>query len=211
MKNELNTRFEMKDLGKAKTCIGLEIDRIRSQNILTVTQSKYAQAVLKRFKMSTSNPCATPMEQSLRVSKQIPETCADDQPCPGPYRQAIGCLMFLMAGTRPDIAFAIGKLSQQCADPRQSHWTGVKRVVRYLRGSHRLGIVFGKDDLGMELHGYSDAYWGGCLQSRNSTSGYVFKLCGGPISWDSRKQTVVAKSTCEAEYIALSEACKEAA
>ena len=211
MKNELNKRFDMKDLGEAKTCIGLEIDRIRSENILTVTQSKYAQAVLTRFKMSTSNPCVTPMDQSYHVAKQVAETDTEDKPCSAPYRQAIGCLMFLMVGTRPDIAFAIGKLSQHCADPRESHWTGVKRVLRYLRGSQRLGLVFGKDDLGTELHGYSDADWGGCLQSRRSTSGYVFKLCGGPISWASRKQTVVAKSTCEAEYIALCEACKEAA
>lgn len=211
MKNELNKRFDMKDLGEAKTCIGLEIDRIRSKHVLTVTQSKYAQAVLKRFKMSACNPCVTPMEQSRHVTMQVAETGTDDNPCFEPYRQAIGCLMFLMVGTRPDIAFAIGKLSQHCADPHESHWSGVKRVLRYLRGSQHLGIVFGKDDLGTELHGYSDADWGGCLESRKSTSGYVFKLCDGPISWASRKQTVVAKSTCEAEYIALSEACKEAA
>ena len=77
MKNELNTRFEMKDLGEAKTCVGLEIDRIRSENILTVTKSKYARAVLKRFKMSTSNPCATLMEPSLHVRKQVTETGTD--------------------------------------------------------------------------------------------------------------------------------------
>ena len=211
MKNELNRRFEMKDLGEAKTCIGLEIDRNRSKNILTVTQSKYAHAVLNRFKMSKSNQCATPMEQSSHVATQVADTHTSDKPCSAPCRQAIGCLMFLMVGTRPDIAFAIGKLAQHCADPRESHWSGVKRVLRYLRGSQRLGLVFCKDDLDTELHGYSDADWGGCLKSRKSTSGYVFKLCGGPISWASRKQTVVAKSTCEAEYIALSEACKEAA
>ena len=87
----------------------------------------------------------------------------------------------------------------------------MKLVLRYLRGSHCLGIVFGKDDLGTELHGYSDPDWGGCLQSRKSTSGYAFRLCGGPISWASPNQTVVAKSTCKVDYIALSEACKEAA
>ena len=186
MKNELNTRFEMKGLGEAKTCIGLEIDCFRSKNILTVTQSKYAQAVLKRFKMSTSNPCATPMDQSHHVAKQSSETDAEDKPCSTPYRQAIDCLVFLMVGTRPDIAFAIGKLAQHCADPLESHCTGVKRVLRYLRGLQRLGLVFCKDDLGTELHGYSDADWGGCLKSRKSTSGYVFKLCGGSISWASR-------------------------
>ncbi|CDF35378.1 unnamed protein product [Chondrus crispus] len=100
-----------------------------------------------------------------------------------PYREAVGSLMYLMVGTRPDLAYAIGKLSQHSANPCESHWAGVKRVMRYVQGTRNLGI---------------------------STSGYVFKFCGGAISWSSRKQTVVATSTCEAEYIALCEACKEA-
>ena len=82
--------------------------------------------------------------------------------------------------------------------------------MRYLKGTQNLGIVFDNKSKSPELSGFSDADWAGCQNSRKSTSGYVFKFCGGAISWSSRKQTVVATSTCEAEYIALCEACKEA-
>ena len=119
--------------------------------------------------------------------------------------------MFLMVGTRPDLAFAIGKLSQHCADPLESHWLSVKRILRYVRGTQNVGIEYHKSDSTPKLHGFSDADWGGCGISRKSTSGFVFQLCGGAISWSSRRQTAVATSTCEAEYIALCETCKEAA
>ena len=216
MKSELRKRFEMKDLGEAKVCIGLEISRDRKSRTIRITQSKYAGSVLDRFNMSACNPCATPMEKNLHpevISGPVSES---------PYRQAIGCLMFLMVGTRPDLAYAVGKLSQHCEQPLEGHWGAVKRVLRYVRGTQSQGIVLGyahgdvsktgNEDLSsVNLVGYSDADWGGCLESRKSTSGFVFKLCGGAISWCSRKQTVVATSTCEAEYLALKEACKEAA
>ena len=118
--------------------------------------------------------------------------------------------MYLMVGTRPDLAYAIGKLSQHSANPCESHWAGVERVMRYVQGTRNLEIVFNSKSKSPELLGFSDADWAGCQDSRKSTSGYVFKFCGGAVSWSSRKQTVVATSTCEAEYIALCEACKEA-
>ncbi|CDF39892.1 unnamed protein product [Chondrus crispus] len=146
MKGELNKRFEMKDLGKAKVCIGLEIERDRSAKTL------------------------------------------------------MGSLMYLMVGTRPDLAYAIGKLSQHSANPCESHWAGVKRVMRYVQGTRNLGIVFDNKSKSPELFGFSDADWAGCSDSRKSTSGYVFKFCGGAISWSSRKQTVVATSTWTISY-----------
>ena len=212
MKQELSKRFEMKDLGEAKLCIGLEIQRDRSQRNLRLTQAKYAASILERFNLSKCNPCLTPMDQSRAHSDQNkPKIDSDDPPTNAPYREAIGCLMFLMVGTRPDLAYAIGKLSQHCADPRRSHWLAVKHVLRYVHGTQNIGIEFVKSDSTPKLNGYSDADWGGCHESRKSTSGFVFKLCGGAVSWASRRQTVVATSTCEAEYIALCEACKEAA
>ena len=210
MKGELNKRFEMKDLGEAQVWIGLEIRRNRVSGELWLGQLKYAASVLDRFNMSNCNPSLTPMKQHRISIGNTSMAVAHDSPTNAPYRQAIGCLMFLMVGTHPDLAYAIGKLSQHCSDPRESYWTAVKRVFRYLPQTKHMGIVFTKRKSEPHLVGFSDADWGGCLESRKSTSGYVFQICGGAVSWSSRKQTVVATSSCEAEYVALCEACKEA-
>ena len=210
VKGELNKRFEMKDLGEAQVCIGLEIRRNRDSGELWLGQQKYAASVLDRFNMLKCNPCLTPMEQQRTLPGTTSMAVVHDSSTNAPYRQAIGCLMFLMVGTRPDLAYAIGKLSQHCSDPRESHWTAVKRVFRYLQQTKQMGIVFSKSKCEPRLVGFSDADWGGCIESRKSTSGYVFQICGGAVGWSSRKQTVVATSSCEAEYIALCEACKEA-
>ena len=208
MKGELGKRFEMKDLGEAKVCIALEIRRDRTAKTLSLTQTKtkYESNVLERFRMSTCNPSLTPMEpgRTTTISTE------NDSETNAPYREAVGCLMYLMVGTRPDLAYAIGKLSQHSANPCESHWAGVKRVMRYVQGTRNLGIVFNSKSKSPDFLGFSDVDWAGCSDSRKSTSGYVFKFCSGAISWSSRKQTMVATSTCEAEYIALCEACKEA-
>lgn len=125
-----------------------------------------------------------------------------------PYRQAIGSLMYLMISSRPDLAFAIGKLSQHSENPTENHWIAVKRLLRYVNSTREFGILYdGK--LNFRIEAYSDADWGGCELSRKSTSGSILLLSGGAVSWKSKKQTCVATSTCEAEYIALCLATKE--
>ena len=209
IKGELSRRFEMKDLGEAKIILGLEITRDRSSHKLWLSQTKYATSVLERFGMRDCRPVATPMlqcrnnEESLDVLDQN-ETSSDV-----PYRQAIGALMYLMISTRPDLAFAVGKLARFCEKPQEKHWVAVKRVFRYISGTKDLGILF-DGRLPLELNGYSDSDWAGDLGDRKSTGGFVFLMSSGPVSWSSRKQTIVAASSCEAEYISLSTASKEA-
>ena len=116
--------------------------------------------------------------------------------------------MYLMLGSRPDLAFAVGKLARFCENPRQKHWTAVKRIFRYLSGSREMGLVF-RRDCQLGLIGYSDSDWAGDLGDRKSTGGFVFSMSGAPVSWSSRKQTIVAASSCEAEYIALCACSKE--
>eukprot|EP00171_Calliarthron_tuberculosum_P009762 IDg9762t1 len=156
--------------------------------------------------MQNCKPVATPMETSNKLTL-FP---GDQDPAVYiPYRQAVGSLMYLMVGTRPNLAFVVGKLSQFCEKPLKSHWMAVKRVLRYISGTRDRGILFGTSQ-SLDLVGYSDSDWGGCLETRKSTSGYVFMLAGGVVSWRSRKQTVVATSSCEAEYIASCLGTKEA-
>lgn len=211
MKNELNKRFEMKDLGEAKLCLGLEITRDRPNRRLHLTQSKYIVGILERFGMEDSKPVATPMEGTFSYEDRVELDCSGKQEgimTNVPYREAIGSLMYLMIGTRPDLAFCVGKLSQFCEAPKERHWVAVKRVLRYVSGTRTHGILF-DGSKSIEAHGFSDSDWAGDVSDRKSVSGYAFLMAGGVVSWSSRKQTVVATSSCEAEYIAMSVACKE--
>jgi hypothetical protein len=113
-----------------------------------------------------------------------------------------------MITTRPDIAYAIGKLSQHNQNPRNHDWVAVKRVLRYISGTRDFGILY-DGSKALSIDGYSDADWGGCKATRKSTSGAIFLVAGGAVSWRSKKQTCVATSTCEAEYIASCLAAKE--
>ena len=111
--------------------------------------------------------------------------------------------------TRPDITYSVSNLARFSQHPTREHWTGVKRLLRYLKGTADLGILYTREKSG-ELRGYTDADWGGDQDSRISTSGYVFLRAGGAVSWKSRKQQTVALSTAEAEYVAASAAAQEA-
>lgn len=113
--------------------------------------------------------------------------------------------MYAMLGSRPDIAYAVGLVSQFSTNPNNQHWAAVKRIFRYLAGTRGLGILYGESG---NCAGYTDSDWAGSPDWK-STSGYIFLLNGGAVSWASRKQSVVALSSMEAEYIALTQAVKE--
>lgn len=125
------------------------------------------------------------------------------------YQSAVGSLLYMSTSTRPDIAFAVGNVARFSANPTRLHWTGVKRIFRYLKGTSDMGLYY-SSSVEDDLVGYSDSDWAGDCDDRRSVSGYMFKLCGAPISWRSKKQTTVALSTAEAEYVALSSATQEA-
>ena len=169
LKGELSKRFEMKDLGPANVMLGIEIKRHRVDRKLFFSQSACAKEVLTRFGMERSKAVSTPMEKLRHLTAEELTSPAGDVP----YRQVIGSLMYLMTGTRPDIAFAIGKLSQHCEKPLHCHWVALKRVLRYVSGTRTHGILF-DGRAGTQTRGYSDSDWAGCVESRKSTSGCVF-------------------------------------
>uniref|UniRef100_H3GB36 Reverse transcriptase Ty1/copia-type domain-containing protein n=2 Tax=Phytophthora ramorum TaxID=164328 RepID=H3GB36_PHYRM len=210
-KQALSHRFEMTDMGQLKYFLGMEIEQDVVTGKMSMRQTKFAKDILQKFSMDKSNPIKTPQDPGLKLTKAMCEGgCKHDETMVNvPYRNAVGCLMYLMVGTRPDLAAAVGVLSQFAADPCPTHWQALKRVFRYIQGTKTHGIEF-QASCNDGLQGYSDADWAGDIESRRSTSGYAFMMNGGCISWRSKKQRTVALSSTEAEYMALSEATQEA-
>ena len=127
------------------------------------------------------------------------------------YQSRIGSLTFTAICIRPDLSFAVGQLAQAAQYPDAQHELAVKRVLCYLGGTKSYGLHYCKSgNERLILHGYSDGDWAGCTKTRKSISGWIFMLCGAAISWQSKKQSVVAMSSCKAEYIALISSAREA-
>ncbi|CAH2083649.1 unnamed protein product [Euphydryas editha] len=202
IKNKLMQYLEMKDLGKASQCVGLNITR--DGDTIMIDQGKYIRDVLTKYGMSDCKPCKTPIEVGLKFTKS-----AEDEEMNYPYQQAIGCLLYIAQGTRPDISFAVNTLSRFNKEPRAEHWTAVKRVMRYLQGTKDMKLTYTKDGES-NMRGFCDADWASNNIDRKSCTGYVFISQGGAVSWCSRRQQTVALSTAEAEYMAMSSAAQEA-
>ena len=151
-----------------------------------------------------------PLEETKSIEDRLEwESDQEDHATNMPYREAIGSLMYLMIGSRPDLAFAVGKLARFCENPKLKHWMAIKRVLRYVNGTLKMGLCYGGYS-GEPVFGYTDSDWAGDASDRKSTSAYVFMVSGAAVSWCSRKQTITATSSCEAEYVAACMACKEA-
>lgn len=208
LKNLLMKNFKMKDLGELKFFLGMEISRDRQAKKIYLSQQRYLKDILRRFGMQDCKAVVTPLEDGLKLSKELPlgTEKGEEEPVDGIYRSIIGSLMYAMIATRPDIAYAVGLLSRFMVNPGKRHLECAKRVLRYLRGTISLSLEFSGDLL---LKGFSDADWAGCPDERKSTSGFVFYLGNGAISWKSSRQTTVALSSTEAEYIALCTAARE--
>ena len=194
------------DNGNIHYVLGMQITRDRTNRTLTISHPNYLSNVLKRFNMENCRPVATPLEAGRKFQKASDnDKLFHDISL---YQQAIGCLTYASTTTRPDIAAAVSTLSQYMSKPSVDHWTGVKRVLRYIRGTINHGLCFSADNDNV-LVGFSDSDWAGDIDTRRSTSGYTFFLGKSLISWSSRKQATVAKSSTEAEYVALSGATQE--
>lgn len=206
LKEKLKREFEMTDLNEVKTFLGLSIEYDRATGFLCINQRQYLEGLLNRFNMGDCKPVLTPIATGLKL-----ERCTDaSRETDKPYRQLVGCLMYITTTSRPDICAAVNYFSgfQSCAT--EEHWSHLKRILRYLRGTLDLRLEFRRGEECSLLEGYVDADWAGDVCDRRSTSGFVFSVLGGLVSWATRKQTSVALSSAEAEYVALSVGATEA-
>lgn len=204
LKSQLSSEFKIKDLGEARKCLGMNITRDLKTGTIFLDQKDYVNQILRKFNFENCNSVKTPLESNLELDE------ISNSNVKYPYQNLVGSLMYLAVLTRPDIAFSVSYLSQYNSCYSESHWKCAKRVLRYLQGTKNLGLKFEKEGTSSYLEGFVDADWATCKRDRRSYTGYVFKLCGSAVSWESCKQRTVALSSAEAEYMALSDACKEA-
>ncbi|KAJ6003561.1 hypothetical protein N7522_006253 [Penicillium canescens] len=193
----LQTEFRLNDLGTPRSFLGIQFD-YHVDGSVSIHQHQYIQKVLSDFGMESCQPKSTPMNPK-HILNHRPDEEPPDEEAKSRYATAIGSLMYLMVGTRPDIAFALGMLSRFTAQPQSHHQVALQRLLRYIKAtqSHRITYRSG------QLIGYTDADFGGSVVTDGaySTSGYVFQLAGAPVSWLSKRQGEVATSTTHAEYI----------
>ncbi|CAH9138265.1 unnamed protein product [Cuscuta epithymum] len=196
IKGYLNDQFSIKDLGTLKYFLGIEV--ARSPEGFVLSQRKYTLDILKESGLLAGRPSQFPMEQNLKLRPD------DDSPLvdASSYRRLIGRLLYLTV-TRPDIVFSVSQLSQFLSQPRQSHFDAAIRVLRYLKQTPGQGIFLSADN-DFSLKGYCDADWAGCSYTRrSSTGGRRNSLGNSPVSWRTKKQSVVSRSSAEAEYRAM--------
>ncbi|CAI7733794.1 unnamed protein product [Closterium sp. NIES-54] len=207
MKSELQKRHTCTDLGEPRSYLGLQITRDRAQRTITLTRSHMVQQVLQRFDFTYSSPQATPLSTRHSLSALPSDESVEPS---GPYPELVGCLMYLMTCTRPDLAYPLSILARYVAPGRHrpEHMGAAKRVLRYLCSTSGLGLVLG-GRRPVVLTGHADASWADDQATQRSSQGYTFSLGSGSVSWRSTRSSSVLGSSCEAEIYAGAMAAQE--
>ncbi|CAI7815327.1 unnamed protein product [Closterium sp. NIES-54] len=207
VKPELQKRHTCTDLGELRSYHGLQITRDGSRRTITLTQSYMVHKVLQRFGFQFSSPQPTPLSTSHSLS--TPPSDESVEPS-GPYPELVGCLMYLMTCTRPDLAYPLSLLARYVAPGRHQkvHWDAAKRVLRYLCSTSGMGLVLGGRGP-VVLTGHADTSWVDDSATQRSSQGYTFSLGSGSISWRSSRSSSVLSSSCEAEIYARAMAAQE--
>ncbi|CAI7856977.1 unnamed protein product [Closterium sp. NIES-54] len=207
VKSELQKRHTCTDLGELRSYLGLQITRDRAQHIVTLTQSHMVQQVLQRFDFTYSSPQATPLSTRHPLSALPSDESVEPS---GPYPELVGCLMYLMTCTRPDLAYPLSILARYVAPGRHrpEHMAAAKRVLRYLCSTSGLGLVLG-GRCPVVLTGHANASWADNQATQRSSQGYTFSLGSGSVSWRSTRSSSVLGSSCEAEIYAGAMAAQE--
>jgi phosphopantetheinyl transferase (holo-ACP synthase) len=204
-KASLMKAFDARDLGDMTLFLGMGVVRDRSKHCIRLTQERMISDIIAKIGLDNAKTKPTPLSPSLQMTKDSGEPL---DTALYPYGTLVGMLMYLSVCTRPDIAQSVGALARYMSAPKTDHWLAAKGVLRYLAGTPTHGLTF--QGTSTTVLGYCDADYAGDLDTRRSTTGYVFIINGGAVSWSSRHQQTVAASTTEAEYMAAAHAAKEA-
>ncbi|XP_021986041.1 uncharacterized mitochondrial protein AtMg00810-like [Helianthus annuus] len=205
IKSLLKSKFLIKDLGMLKYFLGIEV--LKTKDGLCLSQRKYCLDLLAEFGMTGCKPVNNPIEAN-HVLTRLCEQDTKVLPDISVYQKLVGKLIYL-SHTRPDIAYSVHYLSQYMHCPTNGHFKIALRLLRYLKGSPGKGILFSKGD-SLDLKVFSDSDWGKCIKTRKSTTGFCIFLGNSLVSWKSKKQSTVSRSSAEAEYRAMCAATCEA-
>lgn len=207
---QIDEKFATTDCGDAEWILGCRITRCRSKGLLMIDQSQFISTILRDFGMEHSNPVKTPCPSWRLTRDMCPKNDSEQAIADGlPFRTLVGKCMYLATCTRPDIAYAVRELARFMSNYGARHYAAAKFLLRYLQGTRTQGVIYGDtSNLSPVFHSFCDSDWA-MSEGRKSVSGYVIMCGDGPISWSSKQQTVVALSSCEAEYISCAHCARQ--
>ena len=221
-KEGMKTKFSVKDLGVLEYGLGVHFSYLDKNGNAIVSnliksipihgikmdQHLYISTMIKEFDLANTHSAPTPMEVTASLTAGGAVDAAGGNRVFPKYRPLVGSLNYAAVVSRPDIADAVGQVARFLAAPTQAHWTAAQRILRYLKGTLDMGVVYHRDKP-TNPEAWSDASFQRCVDTRRSTTGLVIMMAGGPVSWRSHRQKTVAQSSCESEYMALTETGKE--
>ncbi|KAH9697038.1 hypothetical protein KPL71_023433 [Citrus sinensis] len=190
----MSKEFEMTDIELMAYYLGIEVNQ--KEEDIFISQESYAKEILKKFKMNDCKPISTPVECRVKLSKHDEGEDIDSTF----FKSLVGSLRYLTC-TRPDILYVVGLVSRYMENPKTIHFKAANRILRYIKGTINFGLLYSFSNY-YKLVGYSDSDWGGDVDDRKSTIGFVFFIGDTTFTWMSKKQPIVTLSTCEAEYVA---------
>ena len=209
-KDEIGKVWEIKDVGENEYFLGMRVQQDLKLGTIRLTQRPYWEHVINRFRLEHITPRNTPLPTGISLDTNMsPKTESErEQMNDKPYRSVLGSVMWGQLATRPDLSFSISLLARFQANPGVEHWNALMHVIGYVKNTLDYGLTYSRD-ADLSPHAFVDADYGGCKDTRRSTSGYVFLMAGAPVTWSSKRQATVALSTVEAEYVAMSRCAQQ--
>ena len=202
--------WEIKDVGESEYFLGMRVQQDLVKGTIRLTQRPYWEHVLNRFDLTHVTPRNTPLPVGIVLDSDMsPKTESEREEMKDkPYRAILGSVMWGQLATRPDLSFSVSLLARFQSNPRKEHWNSLLHVIRYIKNTLDHGLTYSRD-FDLSPSAYVDSDYGGCKDTRRSTSGFIFTMAGGAVCWSSKRQTTVALSTVEAEYVAMSRCAQQ--